>query len=78
MPTSVRILADGRITVPRAIRAQRGWGPGTELEIEVTKAGVLLRQMKRFFPWAKREDFAGMLRYKGNAKTIREMDEVSR
>jgi hypothetical protein len=47
-----------------------------EFEIERTKSGVLVKPKKRFFPPTKLEDVAGMLAYKGKAKTIREMDEA--
>jgi AbrB family looped-hinge helix DNA binding protein len=72
---TARLSTKGQLILPKAIRDARAWGPGTEVEIENTKEGVLLRPKKRFFPRTKLEDVAGMLQYRGKAKTIREMDD---
>lgn len=37
------ISTKGQIVVPQALRAARGWGPGTRLAIEETPEGLLLR-----------------------------------
>jgi AbrB family looped-hinge helix DNA binding protein len=74
--TTTRLSTKGQLILPKEIRDARAWGPGTELVVEDTKAGVLIKPKKRLFPPAKLEDVAGMLRYKGKAKTIREMDEA--
>jgi AbrB family looped-hinge helix DNA binding protein len=73
--TTTRVSTKGQVILPKAIRDARAWGPGTELEIENTKAGVLLKPKKRLFPPTKIDDVAGILKYKGKPKTIREMDE---
>jgi AbrB family looped-hinge helix DNA binding protein len=73
--TTTRVSTKGQVILPKAIRDARAWGPGTELEIENTKAGVLLKPKKRLFLPTKIDDVAGILKYKGKPKTIREMDE---
>ncbi len=74
--TTTRLSTKGQLILPKAIRDEFDWRPGMEFEIEKTKFGVLVKPKKRFFPPTKLEDVAGMLRYKGKAKTIREMDEA--
>jgi AbrB family looped-hinge helix DNA binding protein len=73
---TTRLSTKGQLILPKAIRDARAWGPGTEIEIENTKDGVLLKPKKRFFPPTRLEDVAGMLKYKGKAKSIREMDDA--
>jgi AbrB family looped-hinge helix DNA binding protein len=73
--TTTRLSTKGQLILPKAIRDARAWGPGTELEIENTKAGVLLRPKKRLFPPTKIDDVFGSLKYTGKPKTIAEMDE---
>ncbi len=73
---TTRLSTKGRLTLPKEIRDAREWVRGTEIEISDTKEGVLLKQKKPLFKPTKREDVAGMLRYKGKAKAIREMDEA--
>ena len=73
---TTRLSTKGQLILPKEIRDAREWGPGTEIEIENTEDGVLLKRKKPLFKPTKLEDVAGMLRYKGKAKTIREMDEA--
>ena len=64
--------------MPKAIRDKRKWTAGTELTVEETPEGVLLRAAPRFAP-TKFEDVAGMLRGKGRINrvvSIEEMDEA--
>ena len=73
-PTT-RLSTKGQLILPKSIRDARAWGPGTELEIENTKDGVLLRPKKSFFPPTKIDAVFGCLKYTGKAKTIAEMDQ---
>jgi AbrB family looped-hinge helix DNA binding protein len=63
----------GQVILPKAIRDQREWPPGTRLIVEDTEAGVLLRR-EPLFPLARIQDVFGVLRTDGPAKTIEEMD----
>jgi AbrB family looped-hinge helix DNA binding protein len=81
MPTT-RLSTKGQLILPKDIRTSRAWGPGTELVVEETADGTLLRPSGRF-PAASLEEVAGCLRSKGKAKTLAQMDaaiarEVSR
>lgn len=74
MPTT-RISSKGQLVLPQAIRERRKWTAGTELIVEDTKEGVLLRPAK-LFPATTFEEVEGILQYKGKPKTIEEMDEA--
>lgn len=59
--------------MPKAIREQRRWKPGTKLTVEDTPHGVLLKP-EPLFPPTRPEDVFGCLKYTGKPKTIEEMD----
>ncbi len=73
-----KVSTKGQVILPKAIRDRRKWRPGTELTVEETPEGVLLRSAPLFAP-TRFEDVAGMLRGKspvGRALSIEEMDEA--
>lgn len=76
MPTT-RISSKGQIVLPQSVREKRKWTAGTELIVEDTRDGVLLRPAKPFPP-TKFEDVYGCLQYKGKPKSLEEMDEAIR
>ena len=67
------ISTKGQVILPKAIRESRRWPPGTELVVEDTPDGVLLKP-KRLFPPTRPEDVFGSLKYKGPARTLADMD----
>jgi AbrB family looped-hinge helix DNA binding protein len=73
-----RISTKGQVILPKAIRDRRKWAAGTELTVEETSEGVLLRAAPLFAP-TRFEEVAGMLRGKssrGRILSIEEMDEA--
>lgn len=68
------VSTKGQVILPKAVRDRRRWGPGTRLVVEEMADGVLLKAADAFPP-ARPEDIFGMLRYRGPAKTLAEMDE---
>jgi AbrB family looped-hinge helix DNA binding protein len=62
----------GQVILPKAIREQKQWKPGTELVVEDTLEGVLLKRAPLFAP-TRADDVFACLRYKGKPKTIEEM-----
>jgi AbrB family looped-hinge helix DNA binding protein len=68
------VSTKGQVILPKAIREQRRWPAGTELIVEDTPEGVLLKAKPAFAPTRPAEVF-GSLRYKGPAKSITEMEE---
>lgn len=67
------ISTKGQVILPKRIRDERHWDAGTELVVENTAEGVLLKSAP-LFPPTRIEDVFGALRYKGKAKTLAEMD----
>lgn len=70
---TTKVSTKGQVILPKAIRDQRRWGPGTMLEVELTDQGVLLKVVPAFPP-TRSEDVFGMLRYEGPPKTIEDMN----
>lgn len=71
-PTTT-VSTKGQVILPKVIRERRRWTPGTRLVVEDTPDGVLLKAAPLFAP-SRPEDVAGMLAYRGPAKTLDEMD----
>ena len=67
------VSTKGQVILPKAIRDQRDWPPGTELIVEDTPDGVLLKA-KPVFPRTRSKDVFGSLPYKGPPKSIEEMN----
>ncbi|MFU8865638.1 MAG: AbrB/MazE/SpoVT family DNA-binding domain-containing protein [Rhodobacterales bacterium] len=67
------VSAKGQVVLPKATRAEMGWESGTKLRVQRTPDGVLLSPIHGF-PVTTITDAFGCLSYKGDAKTIKEMD----
>ena len=67
------VSTKGQVILPKAIRERRNWQPGTQLVVEDTPDGVLLKAAPVFAP-TRPEEVAGMLAYRGRPKTLEEMD----
>ena len=72
---TTKISSKGQIVLPLEVRTRKKWAPGTQLTVEDTKDGVLLRRTK-LFPPTTLEEVAGILKYKGKPKTVEEMDDA--
>lgn len=59
--------------LPKAVRDQLNWTPGTRLVVESTNGSVVLKAEPIFAP-TRMDDVFGSLTHKGPAKTIAEMD----
>ena len=67
------VSTKGQVILPKAIRDQRRWSPGTRLTVENTPDGVLLKS-EPVFAVSRVEQVFGSLAFAGKAKTIEEMD----
>jgi AbrB family looped-hinge helix DNA binding protein len=67
------VSTKGQVILPKAIRQQLRWSPGTRLIVENTPDGVLLRQAE-LFPETQPKDVYGSLPHTGAPKTLEEMD----
>ena len=70
---TTRLSTKGQIVLPKSVRDAHAWGPGTEFAVEETREGILLRPA-RLFPRTTLDQVVGCLRYKGKAKTLKEME----
>ena len=77
---TTRLSTKGQMILPKAIRERRKWGVGTELSVEDTPDGVLIRAAvtKPIFPPTRIEDVAGCLKpfYNGPRLTLEDMDRA--
>ena len=68
------VSTKGQVILPKAIRDQMQWHPGTRLIVEHTADGVLLRPLTTTFSPTQPNDIFGCLAYKGGSKSVEEMD----
>jgi AbrB family looped-hinge helix DNA binding protein len=71
--TTTTVSTKGQVILPKAIREERRWLPGTRLVVEDTEDGVLLRAEPRLVQ-TRPKDVFGSLKFKGPAKSIAEMN----
>jgi AbrB family looped-hinge helix DNA binding protein len=69
------ISTKGQVILPKAIRDQRHWTAGTQLTVEDTPEGVLLKA-KPLFAQTKVSSVFGSLRQSGHALTLEDMDKA--
>lgn len=67
------ISTKGQVILPKAIRDLRQWAPGTQLIVENTADGVLLKAVP-VFPETELESVFGTLRHSGPALSIEDMN----
>jgi AbrB family looped-hinge helix DNA binding protein len=67
------VSTKGQVILPKAIRRQRRWTPGTRLVVRDTADGVLLTAAPAFAP-TRAEDVFASLPHAGPPKTLAEMD----
>lgn len=67
------VSTKGQVILPKSIREQRRWGPGTRLTVEDTPEGVVLRPAP-LFAKTNVEDVFGSLVHDGPAVSIEQMD----
>jgi AbrB family looped-hinge helix DNA binding protein len=70
---TTRVSTKGHVILPKAIRQQRRWKPGTRLVVENTPDGVLLKAAPLFAPTLP-EDVYGSLPLPRAPKTLEEME----
>jgi AbrB family looped-hinge helix DNA binding protein len=69
-----RLSSKGQVVIPKALREERGWAPGTEFNVEVTRDGILLRPTPGS-PGTTAREVMGCLDYRGPPRSPAEMDE---
>lgn len=72
-PMTTVVSTKGQVILPKAIRDGHRWAAGTRLVVEETADGVLLREGP-LFPPTTSEDVFAILRYKGEPKSLEDME----
>jgi AbrB family looped-hinge helix DNA binding protein len=67
------VSTKGQVILPKAIRRQRRWEPGTRLLVENTPEGVLLKPAP-LFPETNPKDVFASLPYRGAPKSVEQME----
>lgn len=73
-----RVSSKGQIVIPKSIRDEEGWTEGTELDVERTPAGVILRNSARTSKARKSlDEVAGSLKglYRGPVRSLDDMQK---
>jgi AbrB family looped-hinge helix DNA binding protein len=70
---AIKLSTKGQVILPKAIRQRRHWDAGTQLVVEDTDEGVLLKAAPVFEP-AQPDKVFGLLKVLGAPKTLAEMD----
>jgi len=71
---TTKLSSKGQVVLPKSLREEHGWAPGTEFEVESTADGVRLRA-KGPFPRTELGQIFGSVSYAGPARTLKELDE---
>lgn len=76
LPTT--LSTKGQMILPKAVRENRGWGPGARLLVEDLPEGVLITREPEapVRPPTTVEQVRGMLKYDGPPISIEEMDRA--
>jgi AbrB family looped-hinge helix DNA binding protein len=68
-----KVSTKGQVVLPKAIREKRRWKAGTRLTVEDRPDGVLLKPIEKKKKLTI-DDWAGIIKYKGPARTVEEMN----
>lgn len=71
--STTRMSSKGQVIIPKPVRAAHHWEAGQELVVIDVGDGVLLKP-KTPFPSSDIESVASCLRFKGKARTLKEME----
>jgi bifunctional DNA-binding transcriptional regulator/antitoxin component of YhaV-PrlF toxin-antitoxin module len=69
---AISVSTEGSVELPVSIRRRRGWIAGTQLIVEDTADGVLLKAATLFVRTSPKDVF-GSLKVRGKPKTLKQM-----
>ena len=72
---TTRLSEKGQIVIPKRIRTDHNWEPGTEFSVEDLGNSVALKPI-RSFRRTRLRDVLGCAQYKGPRKSLTEMDDA--
>ncbi len=70
---TTKLSSKGQVVLPKSVREQHGWGPGTEFVVESTPDGVRLRAKAPFAQTAL-DQVHGSVRHSGPPKSLEAME----
>jgi len=70
---TTKLSSKGQVVLPKSVREEHGWAPGTEFVVESTPDGVRLRA-RAPFPRTDLRQVFGSVPYSGPAKSLEDMD----
>jgi AbrB family looped-hinge helix DNA binding protein len=74
---TTKLSSKGQVIIPKSVRAARGWEAGQALVVIDCADGVLLKPAAPF-PETLIEEVGGCLRFKGEAKSLKDMEDAIR
>lgn len=72
---TTRLSGKGQVIIPKSFRSRYKWDAGQELLVIDKGDGILLKS-KFAFPKTDLKNVAGCLKYKGKAKSLKDMDDA--
>jgi AbrB family looped-hinge helix DNA binding protein len=72
---TTRVSSKGQVVLPKSVRDELDWPPGTDLAIERGNGSVVLRRVRTIRPTTI-EEVAGMLKYDGPPVTLEDMQRA--
>jgi AbrB family looped-hinge helix DNA binding protein len=72
---TTRLSEKGQIVIPKRIRADHHWEPGTEFSVKDLGDSIALKPI-RSFKRTKLQEVLGCVQYRGPSKSIKEMDDA--
>lgn len=74
---TTHLSSQGQVVIPQLLQDAQGWKAGQELVAIDVGDGILLKP-KKPFPATKLADVAGCLKYRGQPKSLEEIEEAIR
>lgn len=75
MSDRTRVSSKGQVVLPKSVREAKRWTAGTELVVEATGDGVLLRPARPFAP-TRLDDVASSVAWRGRPKTLADFERA--
>jgi AbrB family looped-hinge helix DNA binding protein len=72
---TTRLSEKGQIVIPKRIRTDHQWEPGTEFSVEDLGDSIALKPIRSFRRTELRE-VLGCVRYRGPSKSVKEMNDA--
>lgn len=72
---TTQLSSKGQVIIPKLLRERHKWNPGQRLSVIDTGDGIMLKPLN-VFKNTELEQVAGILKYRGKAVSIEQMEEA--